>query len=157
MMGHSADLTSTLSTQANDIVNGTNVSCLIFSDSRSITILKEAPLPPVVTIVSYALTFSVLFVVTWAQPQRVPVSRFIISTSNTQPVLIANTTNYTIESDYNTKLTYNFSSYNCFGTSESITKEFFMGKFNVIIPNTIKVYTSSWLWSSQSTSEWQCW
>ena len=85
------------------------------------------------TIVSYSLTFSVLFVVTWDQPQRVPVSGFNISTSNTQPVLITNTTNYTIESDYNTELTYNFSSYNCFGTSESITKEFFMGKFNVII------------------------
>ena len=41
MMGHSADLMSTLSAQANDISNGTHISCLIFSDSRSITILKE--------------------------------------------------------------------------------------------------------------------
>ena len=43
-MGHSADLTSTLSIQMSNIENGTNVSCLTFSESKSIIILKEGAL-----------------------------------------------------------------------------------------------------------------
>ena len=41
MSGHSADLKSTLTVNADGVTNGTNVSCLVFSETRSIIILKE--------------------------------------------------------------------------------------------------------------------
>ena len=91
--------------------------------------VSTAPPPPVnvVATVRHTLNISVLFVVSWDRPERVPVAGFNITTSKTQPIL-TNKTNLTIEIDYNTRLTYKFTAYNCFGTSEGITKELYVGK-----------------------------
>ena len=64
-----------------------------------------------------------------------------------------------LRAEYNTPLQVSVVAVNCAGESEPMTTDITIGMEMIYSSGNIKIDSSpsSWLWSSQSTTEWQCW
>ena len=80
---------------------------------------------------------------------------YLINTSNSDKGYNEPSNMLCLMTEYNTHLEVSVVAVNCAGKSEPTTTNISMAMINLVLH--IIHLSLSWLWSSQSTSQWQCW
>ena len=105
------------------------------------------------------LLLSASVMVSWKIPDHTHVDGYKIEfNTSKETVVFTNKTQVSLEIDYKRVLIYTISAFNCYGKSEDVADEIFIGIKSVLVPLCLtNNYTFSWLCSSESTSQWECW
>ena len=96
-------------------------------------------------------------IISWESGEDEVVDEYRILTNTTTQSITTTNTTVVLEGVYNIPLEIRVSAINCAGTSAEVTEEVFFGKLSHLVKRKPLALSLSWLWSSQSTSEWQCW
>ena len=97
-------------------------------------------------------------IISWEAPEYGLVDEYRIETNTTTQTISTNTTKVVLEGEYNIPLEINISATNCAGSSAEVTEEICIGM--LCTKNCYMFLPSlplSWLFSSHSTCQWQCW
>ena len=84
---------------------------------------------------------------------------YLINTSRSDMRYNETSTKICLIAEYNTPLQVSVVTVNCAGESEPVTVDISTRATNIFCYDNwlINLLSFSWLWSSQSTSQWQCW
>ena len=113
------------------------------------------PLPPDVefNITSFSVE-NITVCLTW-QSQKSDIY-YLINSSRADMKYNMTSTEICETKEYNTPLQISVVAVNCAGKSESMTIDINIGRRNSFGDVSQSLFLS-WLWSSQSTGQWQCW
>ena len=148
-----ANFTSTLEVMVDDIINGTNISCVIFRNQKHLVIYitskcavrflfystvliflffvgAPSSLSNVMVNTYFYQTDNFIVIISWESGEDKVVDEYRILTNTTTQSITTNTTTVVLEGKYNIPLEIRVSAINCADTSAEVTEEIFVGKLS---------------------------